>query len=128
MSYQNKLFQLALCLGLSFLTLGVLSVESKEYSSLSFDGALIFALQSHPLIRSAEGQYRAAKSDLSGARWSRFPTVAVGAQESSDKINKTPQQQSSAVGGRRLNAEIDLINPGAMVLCQVFLRLNRRLC
>lgn len=109
MSYQNKLFQLALCLGLSFLTLGVLSVESEEYSSLSFDGALVFALQSHPLIRSAEGQYRAAKSDLSGARWSRFPTVAVGAQESSDKIKQdTTTVNLPLWAGGRISAEIDL--------------------
>ena len=82
---------------------------SDEHSALSVDQALALALETHPLIRSAESQFRAAQSELNGARWSRFPTVSIGAQGSSGDI----QQDTTTVdlplwAGGRINAEIDL--------------------
>lgn len=106
MSYQKKLFKFSLCLVFSSVSAGLLS---DEHSALSVDQALAFALETHPLIRSAESQFRAAQSELNGARWSRFPTVSIGAQGSSGDV----QQDTTTVdlplwAGGRINAEIDL--------------------
>ena len=106
MSYQKKLFKFSLCLVFSSVSTGLLS---DEHSTLSVDQALAFALETHPLIRSAESQFRAAQSELNGARWSRFPTVSIGAQGSSGDV----QQDTTTVdlplwAGGRINAEIDL--------------------
>lgn len=106
MSYQKKLFKFSLCLVFSSVSTGLLS---DEHSALSVDQALALALETHPLIRSAESQFRAAQSELNGARWSRFPTVSIGAQGSSGDI----QQDTTTVdlplwAGGRINAEIDL--------------------
>jgi adhesin transport system outer membrane protein len=105
-SYQKKLFKFSLCLVFSSVSAGLLS---DEHSTLSVDQALAFALETHPLIRSAESQFRAAQSELNGARWSRFPTVSIGAQGSSGDV----QQDTTTVdlplwAGGRINAEIDL--------------------
>jgi adhesin transport system outer membrane protein len=105
-SYQKKLFKFSLCLVFISVSTGLLS---DEHSALSVDQALAFALETHPLIRSAESQFRAAQSELNGARWSRFPTVSIGAQGSSGDV----QQDTTTVdlplwAGGRINAEIDL--------------------
>lgn len=89
--------------------LGVFADEQDVSGAMSIDQALALALQSHPLILSAEGQFKAAKSDLNASRWGRFPTVAAGSQESSEQI----KQDSTTVSlplwvGGRINAEIDL--------------------
>ncbi|MGB1328241.1 MAG: TolC family protein [Porticoccaceae bacterium] len=110
MSYQKKLFQCSLFLLISSYSFGLLSNEYDGYSALSVDQALVLALETHPLIRSAEGQFRAAQSELNGARWSRFPTVSIGAQAFADDQK---QQDTTTVdlplwAGGRINAEIDL--------------------
>ena len=76
---------------------------------LSIDQAMQHALKTHPLILSAEGEYRAAKSELSAARWSRFPTLGASAQESSTDVKQdvTTATMPIWVGGR-INADIDL--------------------
>lgn len=109
MSYQKKLIKYSLFFFVSSFPFGLLSNEYDAFTALSVDHALVLALRTHPLIRSAEGQHKAAQSELNGARWSRFPTVSIGAQESSDEI----QQESTTVDlpiwtGGRINAEIDL--------------------
>ena len=92
-----------------FFSLAVLAGNHESGNGLSVDDALILALDSHPLILSAEAQYRAAKSDLSVARWSRFPTVGASGQEST---TDTRQESTTATMplwlGGRINAEIDL--------------------
>lgn len=89
--------------------LGIFANENTFSNSLSVDQALVLALATHPLIQSAEGQFKAAKSELNASRWARFPTIATGTQESSDKIKKDSTTVSMPlwVGGR-INAEIDL--------------------
>lgn len=89
--------------------LGIFANENTFSNSLSVDQALVLALATHPLIQSAEGQFKAAKSELNASRWGRFPTIATGTQESSDKIKKDSTTVSMPlwVGGR-INAEIDL--------------------
>lgn len=109
MSYQKKFFQFVFCFVLSTFSLGLFSSEYSDDSSLSVDQALVLALETHPLISSAESQYKAAQSELNGARWSRFPTVAIGAQGTSGDV----QQDTTTVdlplwAGGRINAEIDL--------------------
>jgi adhesin transport system outer membrane protein len=76
---------------------------------LSIDQAMQYALKTHPLILSAEGEYRAAKSELTASRWSRFPTLGASAQESSTEVKQdvTTATMPIWVGGR-INAEIDL--------------------
>ena len=107
MSYQKKLLLFLFCLGFSSLTYA--SIDNPVYSALSVDQALVSALKTHPLILSAEGQYKAAKSDLSSSRWSRFPTIATGTQESSDKIKQdTTTVNLPLWAGGRINADIDL--------------------
>lgn len=92
-----------------FFSLTVVAENHESGNALSVDDALILALDSHPLILSAEAQYRAAKSDLSVARWSRFPTVGASGQEST---TDTRQESTTATMplwlGGRINAEIDL--------------------
>ena len=89
--------------------LGIYADENTISNSLSVDQALVLALATHPIIQSAEGQFKAAKSELNASRWGRFPTIATGTQESSDKIKKDSTTVSMPlwVGGR-INAEIDL--------------------
>jgi adhesin transport system outer membrane protein len=77
--------------------------------TLSVDQAIQYAIQTHPLILSAEGQYRAAKSELSASRWSRFPTVGASAQESSTEVKQDVTTASMPIWmGGRINADIDL--------------------
>jgi len=100
-------FLILVCFG--FFSLTVVAENHESGNALSVDDALILALDSHPLILSAEAQYRAAKSDLSVARWSRFPTVGASGQEST---TDTRQESTTATMplwlGGRINAEIDL--------------------
>ena len=109
MSHHRKLIQYIFSALCGFAALGTFADEIALSDSLSVDQALVLALATHPLIQSAEGQFKAAKSELSASRWSRFPTIATGTQESSDKIKKDSTTVSLPlwVGGR-INAEIDL--------------------
>lgn len=78
-------------------------------NSLSVDQAMQHAIMTHPLILSAEGQYRAAKSELTASRWSRFPTVGASAQESSTEVKQDVTTASMPIWmGGRINADIDL--------------------
>ena len=92
-----------------FFSLTVVAENHESGNALSVDDALILALDSHPLILSAEAQYRAAKSDLSVARWSRFPTVGASGQESTTDIKQESTTATMPLWlGGRINAEIDL--------------------
>ena len=98
---------------LALLSLSVsitLQAESpSEAQALSVDQAMQYAIKTHPLILSAEGQYRAAKSELAASRWSRFPTVGASARENSfdEKQDVTTASMPLWMGGR-INADIDL--------------------
>jgi adhesin transport system outer membrane protein len=98
---------------LALLSLSVsitLQAESpSEAQALSVDQAMQYAIKTHPLILSAEGQYRAAKSELTASRWSRFPTVGASARENSfdEKQDVTTASMPLWMGGR-INADIDL--------------------
>jgi len=98
---------------LALLSLSVsitLQAESpSEAQALSVDQAMQYAIKTHPLILSAEGQYRAAKSELTASRWSRFPTVGASARENSfdQKQDVTTASMPLWMGGR-INADIDL--------------------
>ena len=98
---------------LALLSLSVsitLQAESpREAQALSVDQAMQYAIKTHPLILSAEGQYRAAKSELTASRWSRFPTVGASARENSfdEKQDVTTASMPLWMGGR-INADIDL--------------------
>ena len=98
---------------LALLSLSVsitLQAESpSEAQALSVDQAMHYAIKTHPLILSAEGQYRAAKSELTASRWSRFPTVGASARENSfdQKQDVTTASMPLWMGGR-INADIDL--------------------
>ena len=98
---------------LALLSLSVsitLQAESpSEAQALSVDQAMQYAIKTHPLILSAEGQYRAAKSELAASRWSRFPTVGASARENSfdQKQDVTTASMPLWMGGR-INADIDL--------------------
>ena len=88
----------------------ILQAESPiEAQALSVDQAMQYAIKTHPLILSAEGQYRAAKSELTASRWSRFPTVGASARENSfdEKQDVTTASMPLWMGGR-INADIDL--------------------
>ena len=77
--------------------------------ALSVDQAMQYAIKTHPLILSAEGQYRAAKSELAASRWSRFPTVGASAQESSTEVKQDVTTASMPIWmGGRISADIDL--------------------
>jgi adhesin transport system outer membrane protein len=98
---------------LALLSLSVsitLQAESpSEAQALSVDQAIQYAIKTHPLILSAEGQYRAAKSELAASRWSRFPTVGASARENSfdQRQDVTTASMPIWMGGR-INADIDL--------------------
>lgn len=86
-----------------------LSAGNDDLVSLSVDQAMQHAIKTHPLILSAEGEYRAAKSELTASRWSRFPTVGASAQESSTDVKQDVTTASMPIWvGGRINAEIDL--------------------
>ena len=100
-------FLILVCFG--FFSLIVVAENHESGNALSVDDVLILALDSHPLILSAEAQYRAAKSDLSVARWSRFPTVGASGQESTTDIKQESTTATIPLWlGGRINAEIDL--------------------
>ena len=101
-----KRFLILICLGV--FCLKAIAENHHSVSALSVDDALVLALDSHPLILSAEAQYRAARSDLSVARWSRFPTVGASGQESSTDVKQESTTATMPLWlGGRINAEID---------------------
>lgn len=86
-----------------------LSASNHAVVSLSVDQAMQHAIKTHPLISSAEGEYRAAKSEVTASRWSRFPTLGASAQESSTDVKQDVTTASMPIWvGGRINAEIDL--------------------
>jgi adhesin transport system outer membrane protein len=86
-----------------------LSASNHDVVSLSVDQAMQHAIKTHPLISSAEGEYRAAKSEVTASRWSRFPTLGASAQESSTDVKQDVTTASMPIWvGGRINAEIDL--------------------
>lgn len=94
------------CLFISFAVSAEIVVPG---DALSIDQAMKSAIATHPLILSAEGQYRAAKSELTASRWSRFPTVGASAQESSSDVKQDVTTASMPIWmGGRINADIDL--------------------
>lgn len=83
--------------------------DSESQRPLSLNQTLVLAIKSHPLISSAKSQYRAAKSELSASRWSRFPTVAAGSQETADNVKQDTSTVSLPLwAGGKINADIDL--------------------
>jgi adhesin transport system outer membrane protein len=92
-----------------FASFTVMAQDVQSSEVLSVDAAMQYAIEAHPLILSAEGQYRAAKSELTASRWSRFPTVGASAKESSSDVKQdvTTATMPIWVGGR-INADIDL--------------------
>ena len=106
--FHNNFFKMVFCLCLCITSIDVFASDQSHYSTLSIEQALGLSLQANPLILSAEGQYRAAQNELSAARWSRFPTISIGAQESSENIKQDTKTVNLPlwVGGR-INAEID---------------------
>lgn len=109
MSHHKKFIQIVFFAICGFNANCVFADEKTFIYSLSVDQAIELALANHPLIHSAEAQYKAAKSEVSASRWSRFPTIATGIQESSDKIKKDTTSASMPLWmGGRINAEIDI--------------------
>ncbi|MGB2533335.1 MAG: TolC family protein [Porticoccaceae bacterium] len=94
---------------LLFLSFAVCADDIDSVKALSVEQAMQHAIKTHPLIMSAEGQYRAAKSELAASRWSRFPTVGASARENSfeQKQDVTTASMPIWMGGR-INADIDL--------------------
>lgn len=83
--------------------------DLESQGPLSLNQTLVLAIKSHPLISSAKSQYRAAKSELSASRWSRFPTVAAGSQETADNVKQDTSTVSLPLwAGGKINADIDL--------------------
>lgn len=108
----KRLLVLALCFSCQADSDVDVDVESTGLpeSSLSIEKALTLALDAHPLILSAQGQFNAAESDLGASKWSRFPTVGANLLDSSD--NNSNQKSTSVsmpiwVGGR-LSADVAL--------------------
>jgi adhesin transport system outer membrane protein len=88
---------------------GVNANDHDAVTPLTIDQAMQYAIMTHPLILSAEGQFRAAKSELTASRWSRFPTVGASAQESSTEVKQDVTTASMPIWmGGRINADIDL--------------------
>ena len=102
-------FKKILALLLLSLSITLQAESPSEAQALSVDQAMQYAIKTHPLILSAEGQYRAAKSELAASRWSRFPTVGASARENSfdQKQDVTTASMPLWMGGR-INADIDL--------------------
>ena len=102
-------FKKILALLLLSLSISLQAESPSEVQALSVDQAMQYAIKTHPLILSAEGQYRAAKSELTASRWSRFPTVGASARENSfdEKQDVTTASMPLWMGGR-INADIDL--------------------
>ena len=108
MAFLNSIIKLVI---ISFLCApyAIATDSLDSFSSLSVEQAMQFAINTHPLILSAEGQYRAAKSELTASRWSRFPTVGASAQESSTEVKQDVTTASMPIWmGGRINADIDL--------------------
>jgi len=104
----NNFRKIIVLLTLSFF-IALQAESSNEAQALSVDQAMHFAIKTHPLILSAEGQYRAAKSELAASRWGRFPTIGASAQESSTEAKQDVTTASMPVWmGGRINADIDL--------------------
>jgi adhesin transport system outer membrane protein len=104
----NNFRKIIVLLTLSFF-IALQAESSNEAQALSVDQAMHFAIKTHPLILSAEGQYRAAKSELAASRWGRFPTIGASAQESSTEVKQDVTTASMPVWmGGRINADIDL--------------------
>ena len=108
MNFLNSTKKLVITIFL-FLSFAVCADDIDSVKALSVEQAMQHAIKTHPLIMSAEGQYRAAKSELAASRWSRFPTVGASARENSfeQKQDVTTASMPIWMGGR-INADIDL--------------------
>lgn len=108
MSLKHRLKKILIAVSL-FGSLCASANNHDAVTPLSIDQAMQHALKTHPLILSAEGEYRAAKSELTASRWSRFPTLGASAQESSTEVKQDVTTASMPIWvGGRINAEIDL--------------------
>lgn len=107
-TFLNSIKKLVITI-LLFLSFAVCADDIDSAKALSVEQAMQHAIKTHPLIMSAEGQYRAAKSELAASRWSRFPTVGASARENSfeQKQDVTTASMPIWMGGR-INADIDL--------------------
>jgi adhesin transport system outer membrane protein len=104
----NNFKKIIVLLSLS-VSIALQAESSIKEQALSVDQAMQHAIRTHPLILSAEGQYRAAKSELAASRWSRFPTIGASAQESSTEVKQDVTTASMPIWmGGRINADIDL--------------------
>jgi adhesin transport system outer membrane protein len=99
----------ALIVACVFSSLSLSANDFDAVNPLSVDQAMQHAIKTHPLILSAEGEFRAAKSELTASRWSRFPTLGASAQESSTEVKQDVTTASMPIWvGGRINADIDL--------------------
>jgi adhesin transport system outer membrane protein len=107
-TFLNSIKKLVITI-LLFLSFVLCADDIDSAKALSVEQAMQHAIRTHPLIMSAEGQYRAAKSELAASRWSRFPTVGASARENSfeQKQDVTTASMPIWMGGR-INADIDL--------------------
>lgn len=73
------------------------------------------ALADHPVIKARQGDVSAARFDLDGAKWGRFPSLTVSAQanQSSNTPNSVEDQRTARLeqpiwAGGRISSTIDL--------------------
>jgi adhesin transport system outer membrane protein len=107
-TFLNSIKKLVITI-LLFLSFVLCADDIDSAKALSVEQAMQHAIRTHPLIMSAEGQYRAAKSELAASRWSRFPTVGASAREKYFEQNQDVTNASMPIWmGGRINADIDL--------------------
>ena len=93
----------------SCIAFNVVADDHSNQSALSIDQVMRMALKTHPLILSARGQFNAAESELSASKWSRFPTVSAGSQESKAEVKQNSTTVTLPVWlGGRISADIEL--------------------
>ena len=102
----KRLMVLALCLSYQ---VSADRGATGHQDSLTVERALKLALDAHPLIQSARGQFDAAQDDLSASKWRRFPTIGASSLDSSTDTNQETTTASMPIWlGGRLNADVDL--------------------
>ncbi|MBW3501482.1 TolC family protein [Janthinobacterium sp. NKUCC08_JDC] len=82
-------------------------VQAQGGTAWSFDQVLQQALQSHPAVQGKRSAQAAARADLDGAQWQRFPSLSAEVPTGSQDTGGVVRLEQPLWSGGRIDAGID---------------------